>query len=101
MTMKAKLATLMVGLGAAGLLLSPVTSFTSQTEAKTMCKTKRGKGWVWTEGMARFHRPGRSSRSLAATGRSRSIPSRTSATSARRTAAATRACRGSTFASPP
>ncbi len=41
--MKAKLAALMLGLGAAGLMLSPVTSFTSQTEAKTVCKTKRGK----------------------------------------------------------
>ncbi|GAG25238.1 unnamed protein product [marine sediment metagenome] len=52
--MKAKLAALMLGLGAVGLMLSPMTSFTSQAEAKTVCKTKRGKGWAWTEGMARF-----------------------------------------------
>ena len=52
--MKAKLAALMLVLGAVGLMLSPVTSFTSQAEAKTVCKTKRGKGWAWTEGMARF-----------------------------------------------
>lgn len=50
--MKAKVAALMLGIGAAGLLLAPAIGFVSSAEAG--CVTKRGKGWAWTKGMARF-----------------------------------------------
>lgn len=51
--MKAKLAAVMLGLGAAGLLLAPVAGFVSSAEA-ARCVTKRGKGWGFTKGQARF-----------------------------------------------
>jgi hypothetical protein len=60
-TMKANIVALAFGLGAAGLLLAPAAGFVSSAEAAG-CVTKRGKGWAWTEDMAKF-RPGRSSRS--------------------------------------
>ncbi len=46
--MKSKLTAIMLGLGAAGLLISTITP------ADARCVTRRGKGWAWTEGMARF-----------------------------------------------
>jgi hypothetical protein len=49
--MKAKVAALMLGLGAAGLVVA--TGFVAPAEAGR-CVTKRGKGWAWSEGMARF-----------------------------------------------
>jgi hypothetical protein len=48
--MKAKVAALMLGVGAATLLLA--TSFASPAEAG--CVTRRGQGWAWTQDMARF-----------------------------------------------
>ena len=51
--MKAKVAVVMLSLGAAGLLFAPIAGFVSTAEAAG-CVTKRGKGWAWTEGMARF-----------------------------------------------
>jgi hypothetical protein len=44
--MKAKFAAVALGAGAAALLLA--------TAADAGCVTRRGKGWAWTEGMARF-----------------------------------------------
>jgi hypothetical protein len=49
--MNAKLAALMLGIGAAGLALT--SGFVTPAEAGR-CVTKRGKGWAWTESMARF-----------------------------------------------
>jgi len=45
--MKAKFAALVLGLAAAGALLAPAAEAAG-------CVTKRGKGWAWTEDMARF-----------------------------------------------
>lgn len=44
--MKAKLAGLALGVGAAALLFASV--------AEAGCVTRRGKGWAWTKDMARF-----------------------------------------------
>jgi hypothetical protein len=44
--MKVKVAGLVLGLGAAALLLA--------TAADAKCVTRRGKGWAWTEDMAKF-----------------------------------------------
>lgn len=50
--MKLKLAALVLGLAAAGAVLVP-SGFVSTAEAGK-CVTKRGKGWAWTEDLARF-----------------------------------------------
>ena len=51
--MKVKVAALVLGLAAAGVLLAPVAGFVSSAEA-ARCVTKRGKGWAWTQDMAKF-----------------------------------------------
>ena len=51
--MKAKVAALVLGLAAAGVLLAPAAGFVSPVEA-ARCVTKRGKGWAWTQDMAKF-----------------------------------------------
>ena len=51
--MKAKFAALVLGVAAAGVLLAPAVGFTSAAEAGK-CVTKRGKGYAWTEDMAKF-----------------------------------------------
>lgn len=50
--MKARIAALMLGLAAAGLIAS-ATGFVDSADAAS-CVTKRGKGWAWTEDMAKF-----------------------------------------------
>ncbi|MEI9900342.1 MAG: hypothetical protein WDN31_09705 [Hyphomicrobium sp.] len=51
--MKAKVAALVLGAAAAAVLLAPVAGFVSPAEA-SKCVTKRGKGYAWTEDMAKF-----------------------------------------------
>lgn len=51
--MKTKIAALALGLAAAAVLLTPATGYIAPAEAGK-CVTKRGKGWAWTEDMAKF-----------------------------------------------
>ena len=51
--MKVKAVALVLGVAVAGVLLAPVAGFVNSAEA-ARCVTKRGKGWAWTEGAARF-----------------------------------------------
>ncbi len=97
--MKAKVAALVLGLAAAGVLLAPVAGFVELGRGRPLRhKTRQRLGL--DRGYGQASRPGRSSPSSAATGRSRPTPSATSGTNARRTAAAIPACRGSTSVSP-
>lgn len=50
--MKAKMAALVLGIAAAALVV-PASGLIAPAEAGR-CVTKRGKGWAWTEEMARF-----------------------------------------------
>jgi hypothetical protein len=51
--MKAKIVAVILGLAAVGVLLAQMTGFVSSAEA-ARCVTKRGKGWAWTQDMAKF-----------------------------------------------
>jgi len=51
--MKVKVA-VVFGLLAIGMLTAPLAGYISPADAAARCVTKRGKGWAWTEGMARF-----------------------------------------------
>ncbi|HET6321444.1 MAG TPA: hypothetical protein VFF87_05280 [Hyphomicrobium sp.] len=51
--MKVKVA-IVLGLAAVGMLAAPVAGYVSSADAASRCVTKRGKGWAWTEDMARF-----------------------------------------------
>ena len=96
--MKVKAAALVLGLAAAGVLLAPVAGFVSSAEA-ARCVTKRGKGWAWTEGTARFQ-AWEIVAQLSGNWPIQTDTFRNERYKCRRTAAATPACPGSTSASP-
>ena len=51
--MKIKVAAVL-GLSAVGMLIAPFAGYVTSADAAARCVTKRGKGWAWTEDMARF-----------------------------------------------